>query len=334
MSGGLANPRLVLLALCGLPLFGQIDGVVMNATTGKPEAGVAVNLIHPGENGMETLGSATSGADGTFKLTQPPPPPPAILRATYQGVEYNMVLPPGSPTSGVNVKVYAVTSQKSASLAQQHLIVVEPGANGIAMNETFLVQNTGTTTYQDAAKGSVQFYLPKDTDARVTITAPSGMPINRAPEKTSQEGVFKVGYPVKPGQTEYDVAYHLPSTKQITEKVLGTGPLLIVTAQTVKLSGPALKEDGIKQLGQDGPRARVYEVTATPGASYEVNVEGIGTLQTASNDTGVPPTEEEGGPPKERPGAPRLYERLPWVLGLIFGMLAVGGTLLYRRSPV
>ena len=44
------------------------------------------------------------------------------------------------------------------------------------------------------------------------------------------------------------------------------------------------------------------------------------------------PTEAEGGSPKPKAGQPRIYERLPWILGLMFGMLGVGGTLLYRRS--
>lgn len=329
--------RLLCLAFGALPViaFGQIDGTVINATTGKPQAGVVVNLIHPDQDqgGMQTLGMATSGADGTFKITAALPSPPAILRATYQEVEYNMVVPPGSPTSGVKVNVYNVTSQRSESLAQQHLIVLEPGTSGISVNETFLVQNTGTMTYLDPVKGSVQFYVPKagQDGAKVTITAPLGMPINRAPEKSSQTDVFKIGYPIKPGQTEYDVAYNLPPSKQITGKSLGTGPTLIVTPQTVKLTSKDLKDDGVKQLGQGGPQVQVYEVTATAGSSYEVGVEGTGTVQAGTEDA-PPPTEEEGGPPKEKSGPPRLYERLPWVLALIFGMLAVGGTVLYRRS--
>ena len=83
---------------------GQIDGTVINATSGKPQAGVTVNLIHPGANGMETLGTATSAADGTFKIAKDLPSPPALLRATYQDVEYNQVVPPGTPSSGIKLR--------------------------------------------------------------------------------------------------------------------------------------------------------------------------------------------------------------------------------------
>ena len=200
------------------------------------------------------------------------------------------------------------------------------------MSETFLLQNAGTTTFLDPVKGSIQFYLPKSAqgNTKVTINAPNGMPISRPPEKTSQTDVFKIGYPVKPGQTEYDVAYMLPAGSKFGEKKLAAGPDLMVTAETVKLSGPDLKDDGVKQLGQGGPRARVYEITAKQDALYEVTVEGTGALQSAQ-DSGQPEEEEEGGSPKPKAGQARIYERLPWVLGLAFGILAVGGTLLFRR---
>lgn len=326
------------LLLCALPALAQIDGTVTNATTGKPQAGVQVELIHPGENGMQTLATTKTGADGSFKIDKQLPPPPALLRATYQDVEYNQVVPPGTPSNGIKLSVYEATNKTSPQLAQQHLIVVEPADDALRISETFLVQNSGNTTFSDAQKGSIQFYLPKAaaTSAKVTISAPNGMPITRAPEKAQQADVYKESYPIKPGQTEYDVSYALPPAIQFTQKALGPGPAIIVCAESVKLSGPGLKDEGIKQLGQGGPRAHVYTVSAAPGASYEVGVEGVGSLQTQqeSASSSSSDSQEDGGSPKPQAGEARIYERLPWVLGLAFGILALGGTLLYRRSSV
>jgi hypothetical protein len=334
-SGGAGYGVPVFCLLLAIPLFAQIDGTVINASTGMPQAGVAVSLIHPGENGMETLGTATSGADGGFKIAKDLPSPPALLRATFQDVEYNQIVPPGTPSTGIKLSVYEATNKRSADLAEQHLIVVEPGADGIRLSETFLVQNSGKTTFMDPLKGSIQFYLPKEAQAstKVIISPPNniGISITRAPEKTAQADVFKAAYAIKPGQTEFDVAYVLPPAAKFTGHNLGSGPEIIVSAESVKLSGGDLKDDGIKQLGQGGPRAHVYEVLAKAGASYEVSVEGTGALQTAQ-DAGPSEEDEDGGSPKPRAGQARIYERLPWVLGLAFGILALGGTLLYRRS--
>jgi hypothetical protein len=324
---------LLLLLVSGSYVLGQISGVVTNDTTGMPQAGVVVNLIHPGENGMQTLATVKSDADGSFKIDAQVPPPPALLQATYQDVQYNQVLPPNAPTTGVRLEVYNSTSLASpASITQQHLVVLEPGQDGIRVNETFLVQNMGKTTLLDPVKGSVQFFLPKAAQgAKVTIEAPNGMPITRAPEKTAQADIFKVGYPVKPGETVFEVAYVLPPSKTFTGKLLGKNPLLLVTPEAVKLSGTAIKEDGIKELGQNGARARVYEVSAAEGASYEVGIDGIGALQTGGGE--AEQQNEDDGSPKPTAGNARVYERLPWVLGLTFSILGLGGALLYRRSP-
>lgn len=321
------------LAFAALPALAAIDGTVINATTGKPQAGVQVELIHPGENGMQTLAKTTTDAAGGFKIDQELPPPPALLRATYKDVEYNQVVPPGTPSSGIKLSVYEATSKHSSDIAQQHLIVVDASDAALGLSETFLIQNQGNTTVSDLNKGSIEFYLPKAAQgkAKVTISAPNGMPITRAPEKTAQEDIFKESYPIKPGQTEYDVAYTLPPATEFAERKLEDGPVIIVSAETVKLSGPDLKDDGVKQLGQGGPRAHVYEVTGKMGSAYQVSVEGVGTLQ-GPQESQQADEDEPGGSPKPVAGNARIYEKLPWVLGLALGILALGGTLLYRRG--
>ncbi len=332
-SGGAGYSVPVFCLLLAVPALAQIDGTVVNATTGKPQAGVSVELIHPGENGMQTLGTATTGADGGFKIAQALPPPPALLRATYQNVEYNQVVPPGTASTGIKLSVYEATSKRSADLGQQHLVVVDSGDAGLTISETFLLQNSGATTFSDPAKGSIQFYLPQAAQGKtkVSISAPNGMPITRAPEKTAQADVFKESYPIKPGQTEFDVAYTLPPATQFTYKKLETGTVIMVSAESVKLSNPDLKDMGVKELGQGGPRAHVYEAAGEQGATYKVSVEGTGTLQ-GSQEQQQADAGEDNGSPKPTAAPPRVYERLPWVLGLTLGMLALGGTLLYRRS--
>jgi len=322
----------LLFLASGSFLFAEISGVVTNETTGKPQPGVSINLVHPGENGMQTLATVKTDAEGKFSIDQPLPPPPALLQASYQDVQYNLVVPPGRPSTGIALSVYNATSQKAqATLLYQHLMVLEPLGDGLRVNETFLVKNDGKTTFLDPAKGSVQVFLPKEAQGvKATIEAPGGMPITRAPEKTAQTDIFKVGYPVKPGETAYEIAYVLPPSKTFEGKVMDKVPMLLVTPESVRLTGDGVKEAGVKELGQNGMRARVYEVSATGGESYNVSIDGIGTLQTAD---GSQQPGEDNGEPKTLPGNARLYQRLPWVLGLTFSILALGGTLLFRRSP-
>jgi len=42
--------------------------------------------------------------------------------------------------------------------------------------------------------------------------------------------------------------------------------------------------------------------------------------------------EEDDGRPVPESGAARIYTQLPWVLGLTFAILGVGGVMLYRKG--
>ena len=320
--------KAILLSFCllssGVSVLAAIEGTVVNATTGKPQSGVTVTLIHPGAGGMQTLGSAKSDAAGKFSIDQDVPSPPALLQAEFQGVAYNSILQPGAPSTGVRLNVYDATSKLSADIARQHLIILEPVDGQLRVSETFLVENKGNTTFQDAAKGSIQIHLPKGAQTEVTVTAPGGMPIRRTPEKTAQPDVYKIGYPLKPGSTDFELAYTLPDPKKFSGKAEGKDPLRLVTANAVTLSGENLKDLGTEPRTQ----AHVYEVPA--GASFELNIEGAGALRTeaAQNQN----QEDDSGAPKTTAGMARIYNRLYWVLGLMFGILTVGGALLYRKG--
>jgi 5-hydroxyisourate hydrolase-like protein (transthyretin family) len=47
-------------------LLASIDGTVVNRTTGKPQSGVSVMLVKPGQQGMQTLGTTITDSTGHF----------------------------------------------------------------------------------------------------------------------------------------------------------------------------------------------------------------------------------------------------------------------------
>jgi hypothetical protein len=337
MRGTAVLPRLLLaLGLIAPGLDAAIDGTAINGTTNMPQAGVAISLIHPGENGMQTLGSTKSGPDGKFKIDQDLPSPPALLQAVFQGVTYNQIVPPGSPTQGIHLNVFDAVSKLPPTIKlAQHMMMIEPAGDAIHVTEVFQYENDGALTYQDPTKGSIQFFLPKGAEdgASVSIEAPGGMPIKRPPEKTSQAGVYKESYPVKPGDTTtYELTYTLPPAQKLSGKLFGDSPAMLVTGSAVTLSG-----DVLKSRGQDPKlKAHIYEVSSSPaGTPFEVGIEGSGPIsapETAAAGGGGQDQENDTGQPQPTAGPARVYDRMYWLLGLAFGILAVGGTLLYRKG--
>src|ERR1700726_2868687 len=123
-----------------LPLL-AVDGVVVNATTGKPQSGVAINLVQPSQNGMVQLGNTTTDSQGQFKIDKQIPPGPGLIQATYQGTTYNQIITPGMPTTGIQVQVYDSTKKSGVAETLEHLILLEPGMEKLKISETFVVGN-------------------------------------------------------------------------------------------------------------------------------------------------------------------------------------------------
>ncbi|MGD1093462.1 MAG: hypothetical protein ABSB35_15920 [Bryobacteraceae bacterium] len=308
-------------------LLAGVDGTVFNATTGQPQPLVAVSLVQPGASGMQTLGSAKSDAEGKFKIDKDYPPGPALVQAFYQGATYTMVLTPGTPTSGLRVDIYDSTKDSGSAKIAQDMLMLERTADALQIRETVFLQNDTKMTFQDPAKGSARFYLPPSVEGKVQVTVnpPGGMPIQRPAEKTTQPDIYKVVYPVRPGQTSFDINYSLPAAEKFSGKNPHPGvPIDLVTPPTVTLSG-----DGLQALGQEPKtQARVYGFTGDGALpSYNLTIEGTGSLRspeaTQDEDTGSPKVEEAPA---------RLYSQLPWVLGLTLGILFLGGALLYRKG--
>ena len=325
--------RLALLLACALlpcaPIF-ALDGTVMNVTTGKPQPGVEINLVQPSQNGMVPLGKVTSGAQGEFKIDKQIPPGPGLIQATYQGTTYNTIVTPGTPTSGVEVKVYDSTKKAGVAKTLEHLILIEPGLATIKMSETFVLGNEANVAFNDPAKGSIQFYLPPSTGgkAQVLVTAPGGMPITRPPLKTAIAGIYKIDYPVKPGETRMDVTYTIPAADKITGKVMASEAAThIVTPAAVKLTG-----DGIESAGQEPTtKANIYNLA---GLDYNLLITGVGSLRPETAAPTAADAGEDNGSPKVEIAPARIYSQLGWVLGLALAILAIGGVMLFRRGTV
>ena len=317
---------LAALFVISLPLL-AVDGVVVNATTGKPQSGVAINLVQPSQNGMVQLGNTTTDAQGQFKIDKQIPPGPGLLQANYEGTTYNQIITPGMSTAGVQLKVYDATKKAGVARTLEHLILLEPGADRLRISETFVLGNDSNLTYNDPAKGSIQFFLPPATDgnAQVIITAPGGMPIPRPALKTPTAGIYKVDYPVKPGETRMDVSYTLPSANKFSGKIVASDAAThLVTPGTVTVTG-----DGIELAGREPQtQANIYNLT---GLDYNLLIDGIGSLRQ-DDSAGAAGQGEDGGSPQVEIKKPRIYGQLALVLSLAFAILALGGTMLYRRG--
>src|SRR5689334_10829934 len=114
------------LLLClALPVFGAVEGVVTNATTGAPQPGAMVTLIDLGK-GMQTVATVKAGDDGKFQIDATlDAAGQYLLQGLFEGVTYNRMLPPGSPSTGLDLQVFNTVSKPGDAKVTQHMILLE-----------------------------------------------------------------------------------------------------------------------------------------------------------------------------------------------------------------
>ncbi len=318
----------VLAVILAAPAFAAVDGTIVNGTTGKPQPNVVVSLVEPTQAGMQNLGSVKTDAEGKFKFDKSGSGGPQLVQAIYSGVMYNRMLPPGTPTSGVQVEVYEASTKPDVAQVAQDMILYQPSDSQVTVNQSVIFQNASKTTYNDP-KGTFKFYLPPETGGKVNVTvvAPGGMPVQRPAEKTKEADVYAVSYAVKPGETRFDLAYTLPAANPlvISGKVLHKeGPTRLVVPP-----GVTLKSDDVTSLGQEPQtKASIYEVK---GKSYKAELSGRGALNSGDS-AGGGAADDDSGAPQIHEIQPHVYDKLPWILGIALVVLALGFVVLYRSD--
>jgi hypothetical protein len=319
--------RLALLLLAAAAARAEVSGVVVNATTGKPQAGSAVTLFKIDQNGPNAVDTIRSEADGAFKFPNEAQGP-VLLQAVHEGVVYSKMLPPGRPTTGVTVEVFNSSPKPGEARVATHMMLLEPMGGELSVSESVIWNNPGKTAYYEAKDGAMRFYLPEAAGGKVkvSVSAPGSIPIQRGAEKTSQPGIYKVDYAVKPGETRFDLSYTVPMERpaKFAGRVLHKGsPVRIVAPEGVTLKGAALATLGTEPQ----TKATIYEVS---GDRFEVEIEGTGTLRGAS---AVENEEEDGGAGLQQI-RPRIYVRYREILVLAALALGAGFALLYRREAL
>ncbi len=307
-----------------VPAFGAVDGTVVNGTSGQPQPNAIVSLVQPGRGGMQTLSSVKSDAQGNFRFDKEPPAGPILLQTLYQGVLYNQPVMPGTG-SGMRVQVYDATNKPGTAKVSQHFIVLQPSASDVTVSEGILYQGDPKLAYSDPVNGSFHFYLPPEAGGKVqvTINASGGMPIQRPAEKTKEPNIYKIDYPIKPGETRFDLNYVIPATNPMTfsTKILHTdGSSALVAPPGVTLKGDDIELAGTEPTTQ----ATIYRIK---NADFKVQIEGTGSLGQPGASS-----QEENGAPSIEEVKPRIYDRMYWILGMAFAVLALGSIVLYRAK--
>jgi hypothetical protein len=320
--------------LLALPLSAAITGSVMNRTTGAPQPATTVTLYKFGQGGMEPVTETKTDAQGNFTINQIlTGRGPAMLRVEIDGVTYNHMLPPGTPTTGVTLEVYNATRQSQDVKIAKHMVLFQPSSAGpMTVNETFLVDNSGKATWVDPVNGTLRFYLPAAAQGKVEAqaTAPDGMAVPIPTAKTAASQVYAAKFEIKPGETRFDLSYTVP----YTAGTVYAGKIATTDENTylVAPAGVTLEGAGLQDIGEE-PRSHAH-IFGLAANAYQVKLTGA----AAAPQTAAAEPEADSSADSQDSGSrievilPRVNANAKLIIGLALAILGLGFVLLYRAQ--
>jgi hypothetical protein len=244
-----------------------LQGRVVNGTTNRPVAQQRIELLTLGE-GMNRNADAVSAADGSFRftLTASASTPHWLLRAIYQGVNYNLSVTPDQDFSQpVTVTIYETTQSLAGIQVSLPLMLAQASGNLLYVQQQYLLDNTSTPKKTLArAEGTFSFDTPARellSELSVSVVGLAGIPLPQEPAPQS-EGGYRISYPMKPGLNEIRVSYKVnyPSNQRDFSHRLfyATGPAkVLVLPASLQVSGPSIQPAGSDSRTQ----AAIYQVT-------------------------------------------------------------------------
>jgi len=302
-----AYVRLALLgALVLAPLAiaeaGTVRGTVVNGTTGKAASGIDLVLIQL-QGGMQEVAHSKSGAQGEFTFEHPGlGAQPMLVRAVYQGVNFNHAVPPG--TSTVQVDIYESTKDAKTINVTSHVVIFQPNGATMIVGEEYQIENKSqppVAFYK--TDGSFDFALPQGGQLQqVAAAGPAGMPVVQLPID-KKKNRYSIAFAFRPGDSSVRFSYELPYNGNAATVKIPTiypgGRLVVAAPPSVQISGDGLapggQEQGMNLYGrQDVPAGTIVAVnisgTAAPpdaNAGAEQGQQGRDAQQGGGESGGV-----------------------------------------------
>ena len=324
----------------------NITGTVNNKTTNKPSAGDDVVLVKLAA-AMEEEARTKSDAKGNFTLTpKSDDNSPHLVRVTHQGVNYFRPAPPG--TTSVAVEVYDAGKDVTGITGLADITRLQADNGRLDAIQMWIVKNDSKPPRTKMSANTFEITLPEGAVIDSSLAAgPGGMPVNSAPVPTGTKGHYGFLFPLRPGETRFQISYHLPYSGSLAvnhQSGLAMSDVVVMLPKSVEF-----KPSGSEfQPSNDEKGMTVYvakDVPANKQLAFSVSGTGQIPRDAQEGDAEGEQSAAGGSAAENRPGgglgapidAPDpLHKYRWWLLGGLAAALVAGAFYMMGRpqAPV
>ena len=322
-------------------LAATITGTVTNGTNNKPSAGDDVILVSLQQRMQETARTKTD-AHGHYSIDVPDQGM-HLIRVDHQKASYFQPAPPSTTT--VDVQVFDVAATVSGITTEANVIRVETDPQGLHVTQSYFVKNDSTPPRTQFSNHSYEIYLPPDAKIEgAAAMGPGGMPVASSPAPMGEKGHYTYLFPLRPGETQFQVTYSLPysGSAKLAPKLAGSADNVVVMVPKSMTFTP--EPSTPYQPINDDINAQTFvakNVSSTQALGFSVSGSGalprdVQTAQGANGQPGAPAATDDARPggglgnPIDTPDPLNKYKW--WILSGV-GLLLVIAAAFFLRRP-
>src|SRR4051812_17801239 len=338
---------ILILAFATLAGAAEITGTVTNRTNNKPAARADVILLKLAQ-GMEEASRTKTDAQGRYRLTLDDPNTPHLIRVVFQDATYHKAAQPGMTTADIDV--YDSAPKVAGVRMSMNIVRLEPQNGQLNVMELYVLKNESKPPRTQMGDRTFEFTIPPDAKIDTAIVqAPSGMPVNGSPIPGKKPGEYGFMFALRPGETRFQVGFHVPYSGSAQWKPPISGPLEHLVVMVPKSVNFTAAEPSLYSAMDDATANVRVATNVEPKQNLAFSISGTGTINDTEAGPGGNPA--AGGPNaggasangRELPGgglgkpidAPNPLEKyMWWILGGFVVLLGAGAWFFYKQPAV
>jgi hypothetical protein len=243
---------------------------------------------------MEESARTKTDAKGHFTLKLDDTQSPHLVRAIHDGVTYHRMAPPG--TTSVELDVFDAGKKIDGITVVADIMKIQAEKGQLEIVRAFAVQNSSKPPRTQMSERNMEFYVPEGAQiiGGQAVTE-HGNPLNSAPVPVDDKKTrYSFIFPLRPGTTQFQVAYQLPYSGSANIDPKSVYPLqhfVAIVPKSMEFSAaPGTPYQSMNNPNQPDSTTQVASGTKV-GQPLAFKISGEGTLAEQQESGG----EQAGG---------------------------------------
>ncbi|HLY99807.1 MAG TPA: hypothetical protein VKT33_12175 [Candidatus Angelobacter sp.] len=198
-----------LLSVLSASAADTVTGTVRNQTTGKPAEGDDVILLRLSQ-GMQEEAHTKTDAQGAFTLSLSSPKDAHVVRVMHQGITYDENVLGAAP---LQMQVFDAVPKIPGVAGSMGIVQIQSKGKDLDVMEMYDIRNESTPPVTQGQERGYEVSLPEDAGIDFAqAKSPKGIWVNVQPvARKGKKGQYSINFPLRPGDTLFRIAYHLPN---------------------------------------------------------------------------------------------------------------------------